>query len=270
VARRLAALRTAPALGARPPHLAALGDSGDGSSREWEVARALARARPDLLIHTGDVVYPNGLARDYGRGLFEPFHHVLALAPMYPTMGNHDAGRTGGKAFRDVFALPVNDEDGTENYYSFDYGNAHFTCVNSNSQVAALRPGSPQWRWLQRDLSRSRARWKIVFFHHPPFSATERGARPRLRAVVALFERTGVSLVLNGHAHAYERTRPIRTGRAAIRRVRHHGRRGRRARGRGQRAVHRLLTEGLPLRLGARDAGGAPSFRDRSQERGTL
>jgi len=206
--------RTAPVPGAPAEFVfAALGDSGDGSSRAWEVAYGLARAKPDLLIHTGDVVYPSGLARDYGRGLFEPFHHLLALVPMYPTMGNHDTGPTGGKAFREIFALPVNDEDGGSDYYSFDYGDVHFTCLNSNSRVASLRPGSPQRRWLERDLSRSRARWKIVFFHHPPFSATARAGRGRLRGIVPLLERMGVSLVLNGHAHAYERTRPIRTTR---------------------------------------------------------
>ena len=206
--------RTAPAPGAPAAFtFAVLGDSGDGSSRAWRVAHGLARVRPDFVIHTGDVVYPNGLARDYGRGLFEPFHHTLALAPIYPAMGNHDLGRRGGGPFRDIFTLPVNDEDGTENFYSFDYGDAHFTCVNSNRQIASFEPGSPQRRWLERDLAGSHARWKIVFFHHPPFSASDRGARTKMRTLVPLFERTGVSLVLNGHAHAYERTRPIRTTR---------------------------------------------------------
>jgi hypothetical protein len=190
---------------------AAVGDSGDGSRREWQVANAIARARPAIVIHTGDVVYPDGRARDYTRGLFRPFAAVLARAPFYPTMGNHDIDRANGQPYRDIFHLPVNDVDGSENYYSFDYGQVHFVCLNSNSRVAWLFPNSPQWRWLERDLRESRARWKIVYFHHPPFSSTKRGGRPDLlNNIVPLLERGGVDLVLNGHAHAYERTEPIR------------------------------------------------------------
>ena len=57
----------------------------------------------------------------------------------------------------------------------------------------------------------SPAPWKIAFFHHPFWSSGEHGSAVGLRRQYApIFEETGVALVLAGHDHDYERSKPMR------------------------------------------------------------
>jgi hypothetical protein len=49
-----------------------------------------------------------------------------------------------------------------------------------------------------------------VYLHKPPFSSGRHGPNKKLRRLfVPIFEQHGVQLVLAGHDHHYERTRPI-------------------------------------------------------------
>jgi 3',5'-cyclic AMP phosphodiesterase CpdA len=67
-----------------------------------------------------------------------------------------------------------------------------------------------QVKWIENELEKSREKWKIVYFHHPLYSSSRRhGSQVKLREVLEpLFVRHMVSLVLNGHDHAYERVKP--------------------------------------------------------------
>jgi predicted phosphodiesterase len=94
--------------------------------------------------------------------------------------------------------------------YSFDYGNAHWTFIDSNVYVdwsdAYLR------NWLARDLAAARhATWKFVVFHHPPFSSSRvHFSEQQMRLVSDILEHRGVDLVFSGHVHNYQRTRPLK------------------------------------------------------------
>jgi 3',5'-cyclic AMP phosphodiesterase CpdA len=51
----------------------------------------------------------------------------------------------------------------------------------------------------------------VAFFHHPPWSSGEHGSQLAVRREFGpLFERYGVDLVLTGHDHNYERSKPMR------------------------------------------------------------
>ena len=93
--------------------------------------------------------------------------------------------------------------------YSFDYGEGHFLCLDGNVTIdptdAALRA------WIVEDLSKTDAKWKIVVYHHPAFNVgNEHFEEQHMRALSPLLEEHGVDLVLNGHEHVYQRTRPLR------------------------------------------------------------
>ena len=91
-----------------------------------------------------------------------------------------------------------------ELYYSFDWGNVHF--VGLDTELT----GPEQAAWLDADLAATDKPWKIVFGHKPPYSSGEHGSDGAFRNhFVPLIEKHGVQLVLNGHEHDYERTRPI-------------------------------------------------------------
>lgn len=93
--------------------------------------------------------------------------------------------------------------------YSFDYGDGHFLCLDSNLYCD---PTAATYQdWIAADLKGTDAAWKFVTFHHPGFNVGAGHYREQhMRALSPVFERAGVDLVLHGHEHTYQRTRPLR------------------------------------------------------------
>lgn len=157
----------------------------------------LARAyRADICVGAGDHSQDE-IAR-FG-DFFACTENLLPYTPWFAAMGNHDSPNEG---FFRYFNFPE-----PHYWYSFNYGAAHFTVLNSNMDY---RPGSEQWRWLEHDLNAFKnARWKLVFFHHPPHCSNNCEI-PATRILCPLLEEYGVDIVYTAHATIYERFHPVR------------------------------------------------------------
>ena len=188
-----------------------IGDSGTGTKPQFDIAEQIDLIEPDFMLHTGDVVYSRGEAENYDPRFFMPYQDTLKRAPIFPSLGNHDYHTDDGQPYLDAFYLPVNSSTGSERFYSFDYGDAHFVALDVYPKTLDLfGPGSAQYQWLERDLAATSAFWKFVYFHHPPYSSGDHGSILVIRnALSPLFEKYGVEIVFNGHDHIYERTKPI-------------------------------------------------------------
>jgi acid phosphatase type 7 len=93
--------------------------------------------------------------------------------------------------------------------YSFDYGDVHFLCIDSNQYVDPT--DSALQSWIEADLSGTDAIWKFVVCHHPAFNVgAEHYAEQHMRVLCPIFEKHGVDIVLHGHEHTYQRTQPIK------------------------------------------------------------
>ena len=94
---------------------------------------------------------------------------------------------------------------GGRRWYSFAPAGdlAEFFTIDSTQARAGLIP--EQLEWLDRALAASRARWKIAFFHHPPYSPGSRHGddSAMLSLVVPILKRRGVRVVLTGHEHFF-------------------------------------------------------------------
>jgi acid phosphatase type 7 len=208
---KMARFRTAPEGVDSSFAFAVIGDSGRGRKNQLAVAALLERLKPDLILHTGDVVYPSGEERQYDRRFFVPYGQLLKEVPIFPVLGNHDLEKGNGAAYLDNFHLPRNDPRSTGRYYSFEWGNAHFVALNSELYYGDDN-GSPeeQKAWLERDLRETRRPWKIAYFHRPIYSSSKHGSDERIREdLEPILIRHEVDLVFSGHDHAYERTVPI-------------------------------------------------------------
>jgi len=187
---------------------AVIGDSGTGSTGQVAVADRMVALDPQLVLHTGDVVYPDGQAAGYDPFFFNPYQTLAKRAPIYPTLGNHDYHSQSGQPYLDAFYLPHNNPAQTERYYSFDWGNAHFTALDFNTG-----PDAAQLDWLKNDLASTDKPWKFVFYHQAIYSSGPHGHEDWVTAKRALlapiFEQYKVDVVFNGHDHDYERTQPI-------------------------------------------------------------
>ncbi len=195
---------------------AVFGDSGDGSQNQIDVATRLLQVQPDLVLHTGDIVYPEASYDLFETKFFQIYTDLLKSVWLAPSMGNHDVTYNNGQSFKDVFVNPPNATNPSERelYYSFDYGNAHFVVLNNYFSMTTV--GSAQYNWLVNDLATSSQFWKFVVFHEPAY-ATDSTQQPRDNAnivnrLVPLFEQYNVDVVLSGHWHNYERMYPLLGG----------------------------------------------------------
>lgn len=204
----------------RPVRFWAIGDSGSANAAAAAVRDAYLDlgGRTDLWLMLGDNAYEEGTDDQYQRSVFEMYPSLLRGAVLWPTLGNHDAASLGTVEtlpYLDVFTLPKNGEagglaSGTELYYSFDYANIHFICLDA--QISDRTPGGPMLTWLERDLEATAKDWIVAFWHHPPYtwgthhSDFESQLIEMRQFALPVLERHGVDLVLCGHSHVYERS----------------------------------------------------------------
>ena len=198
----------------------AFGDSGNGGNGQYDLAQIMSRQKCDLVIHTGDLIYPAGSPEDYLRKFYDPYASLIAGVPFMASLGNHDCATDKGAPLLKQFVLPRNGPAGieAERNYWFDYGSARFVALDTNRSTelgvisfedmkAKVAP------WLREVLANTDARWKFVFFHHPPYTGSTHDADGQAfvkDAFGAVFDETGVDTVFTGHNHLYERTAPIK------------------------------------------------------------
>ena len=68
--------------------------------------------------------------------------------------------------------MPQNGPEGLKGQvYSYDYGPVHFVVLDSQEEEQKKHGDilKIQQTWLEADLAASKAKWKIVFFHKPPY-----------------------------------------------------------------------------------------------------
>ncbi len=215
----------------------ALGDCGNATERQTKVRDAFVKSLGDnylnLWVLLGDNTYFGSDDAAYEKGFFSIYakDKFLRQSPLYPATGNHDydnADRymTNPKlAYYSIFTMPTKGEaggvaSGSQGYYSYNYGNIHFVALESealdNDNRKLFQTPNNQVAWLEKDLAANKQMWTIVYFHHPPFtkgshnSDTEIDLTAIRQNIVPIFEKYKVDLVLNGHTHAYERSRPIK------------------------------------------------------------
>lgn len=183
--------------------LAIVGDVGTGDNAERATADAMdgveGSAPFDALVLLGDNVYPDGDPDQLQAKVFGPFEGVLdAPTQLVPALGNHDIQIADGAGQIEAFNLPGR-------WYARNFGEVQVIVLDSN------RSRDPAQRaWLEQTLSASKATWKVVATHHPPYSAGYHGSDRATRdAFAPLFERYGVQLVVSGHDHDYQRNRVI-------------------------------------------------------------
>lgn len=188
-----------------------VGDTGTGSTPQQELSDVMRQMEADLLLHTGDVVYPRGGACHYEERYYDPYEELIDTVPVYPVLGNHDVLTDNGEPYLTAFDLPA-ESSGTERFYSFDYGPMHVAALDSELYYEDDTISTEEQKaWLREDLQSTDRPWKVVVIHRPPYSSSpyHGGDRNILEDLVGVFEEEGVDVVFAGHEHVYERIKPI-------------------------------------------------------------
>jgi hypothetical protein len=216
---------TAPT-GAKPTRIWVLGDPGTGSLVQTAVRDAYyaytGSTHTDLWLMLGDNAYSSGTDAEYTSRMFAIYPTMFRKSVLWTTIGNHDAGSADSPTqtgpYYNNATLPKQGEaggvaSGTEAYYSFDYGNIHFVCLDSMDTSRSAT--GPMATWLKTDLQNNLKDWLVVFFHHPPYSKGSHNSDSETELVEMrqnfgpILENYGVDLVLCGHSHSYERSKFI-------------------------------------------------------------
>lgn len=197
--------------------IAVIGDYGDNSQAEADVAALVRSWQPDLVVTTGDNNYPSGAADTIDDNIGQYYHEFIApyqgqhgegadVNRFFPTLGNHDwdtrdATTRLPQPYLDYFTLPQG--PGEERYYDLIWGPVHIFALDSDyREPDGNTVDSVQADWLQRQMQDSTVPWKLVFTHEPPYSSGWHGSSPHMRWP---YEAWGATAVLAGHDHTYER-----------------------------------------------------------------
>jgi len=182
----------------------------------------------DFIIHDGDISYDDGFQQRWDRYM-RLIENVAANTPYMVTPGNHEIGVIGllnvtlGYIHR--FTLPgelASTTDLENLVYSFNYGNAHFIALDTESILDIPKMTDFQLHWLENDLKsvdRKKYPWIIAFGHRPIYCSNPDNAdcqkgnatfsiylRHKLEP---LFKKYGVDLIFTAHKHDYERMWPV-------------------------------------------------------------
>ena len=216
---------TNPVVGSTAPvRIWAIGDFGVNSNAQNLVRDAYRNytgtTPTNLWLWLGDNAYSDGTDAEYSSNVFAKYPYQMKNMVIWPATGNHDlhtanASTQTGPYF-DIFTLPKVAEagglaSGTKAYYSFNYANIHFVCLESTDAVFRATGGA-MLNWLTNDLNSNTQRWTVVYFHHPPYSKGSHDSDVDIEMqevrtnVIPILENKNVDLVLSGHSHSYERS----------------------------------------------------------------
>ena len=116
---------------------------------------------------------------------------------------------TGSDANKKAFYDGAGDKYPRMTNFSFDYGDSHWTILDSNPYVdwndSTLRD------WLAKDLAAAaNATWRFVLYHHPCFNSSRAHyEQQQMRLISPILEGGKVDIVFAGHVHNYQRTYPL-------------------------------------------------------------
>ena len=216
-------------------NLLVIGDWGRaGEYRQREVAGQMGKAAHtvdvDFIVSTGDNFYPSGVGSvddPLWKRSFEDIYTAFSLQEeWYPVLGNHDYGGSAQAQLEYSrvsrrWRLPAR-------YHSFertleDGNSALFVFLDTNpfekkyhreeqdsffhaNLVIGSADSLAQKKWLLDVLQKSKARWKIVFGHHPLYSAGKRkGLTGDVSAsLLPVLLQGGANIYVAGHEHHLE------------------------------------------------------------------
>lgn len=175
----------------------------------------------DAVLPLGDVQYEcaglSAFNQSYGLSWGRPALKAIT----YPAAGNHEYDTTATSPPGSTGCDTTNDADGyfayfgaragdpTKGYYSYNIGAWHLIALNTNDNclIVPCNAGSVQEQWLKADLAANPAACTLAYFHYPVFSSKTPLPQHGTAFWQALYN-AGAEVVLDGHAHHYERFGP--------------------------------------------------------------
>jgi hypothetical protein len=202
--------------GFRVVRFVAIGDYGDNTVAEANLANMVKSLRPDFIVTLGDNQQDFGGAATIDTMIGKHYSEFIgnykgtwgtgsAINRFWPALGNHDWYQTAYTNYTaatlpylNYFTLPE-----PKLYYLVDKGVVRLYMLDSTLDPDGNTPNSVQATWLKNSLAQSDACYDLVVSHEPPYSTAEKYGS--VEHMWWPFNSWGAEAVLSGHNHVYER-----------------------------------------------------------------
>jgi tartrate-resistant acid phosphatase type 5 len=222
-------------------HFLITGDTGSGLEQQKQVAEAVAQYADrhqgsngvNFIILTGDNFYNDGVKTvddPQWQQKFEKMYDAKRLPmPFIAVLGNHDwrndqpdveieyakahpgtRWQMDGHWFKRQFPAQLADRNAAPLAEFFFVDTQAWSATDTHvSHYKDKHLGDKQMAWLEAELKKSQARWKIVVAHHPLYSNGEHGHDTQITFLRGrlgpLFKQRKVDAFITGHDHDLQR-----------------------------------------------------------------
>lgn len=180
-----------------------------GAEATAALARRIIKNHPGaIVLALGDNAYNRGKIDEYRDHYTPTWGQPDLLGRTFSCPGNHDYRTAAAEPYFQYFG---EQRAGTpqRSYFSVPLPEAGWHLLSLNSEVDQ-DAHSPQLQWLRRDLAERRFKPIIAIWHRPRWgSGAHRDSKKPRWFWNEIYAARG-ELILNGHAHHYERFAPQR------------------------------------------------------------
>jgi hypothetical protein len=174
-----------------------------------DLARRLLAEHPDaMILALGDNAYNSGKYHEYQDHYTPSWGQPDLLGRTWSCPGNHDY-RTAAAAPYFMYFGEQRAGTPSRSYYSLPLPEAGWHLVSLNSEIEQ-DPHSPQLRWLREDLATRRFGPILAIWHRPRWGSGAHRDSKKPRWFLNEMYAARADVILNGHAHHYERFAPQR------------------------------------------------------------
>lgn len=182
---------------------------------------------PLFILNVGDLTDDHRVINTWKNDFFDDllYYDAINTRPILCCLGNHDCQysnpsdrytQNGNSVCLDtacydiLYEFPTNNYSNSELFYSFDYGQIHFTILNSQ----AWNDGVYEWwsddylsdefqlNWLEQDLAGTDKPYRIVLYHIPGSDGFVTGYELNTLHE-QIFKKYHIQAVFRGHNHYY-------------------------------------------------------------------
>jgi tartrate-resistant acid phosphatase type 5 len=192
----------------QPIRVLAFGDYGTGTAAQTSTAKAMVayhQSHPfDFGITLGDNFYSTGMADTTNKRWktqWEQLYGPMNI-PFYATLGNHDWGSSDSPAAEILYSEKSTSWHLPAPYYTFTAGPVQFFAFDT------VEVNEAELEWLDSELAKSTARWKIVYGHFHIYSGTRLDNKVLIERLLPILKKRRVDVYLNGHDHNLQEEKP--------------------------------------------------------------
>jgi tartrate-resistant acid phosphatase type 5 len=201
-----------PIFSLKPPdqsiRVLAFGDFGTGSPAQISTAKAMVeyhKSHPfDFGLTLGDNFYSTGMVSPSDprwQTQWEQLYGPMGIK-FYATLGNHDWGSPDSPAAEILYSEKSPNWRLPAPYYTFTAGAVQFFAFDT------VECNEAELQWLDAELAKSTATWKLVFGHYHIYSATRGDNKVLIDRLLPVLKKNHVDIYLNGHDHNLQEEKP--------------------------------------------------------------